>query len=86
MKPSRAPPEARAQLQVDYAAVLVELGDRDAARAAIASALDAMPGQLDALQAGVKLAAADHVIENDGTLEELRARALAVLAAVRARV
>ena len=48
--------EARAQLQVDYAAVLVELGDRDAARAAIASALDAMPGQLDALQAGVKLA------------------------------
>lgn len=32
----------------------------------------------------VKLAAADHVIENDGTLEELRARALAVLAAVRA--
>jgi len=31
-----------------------------------------------------KLAAADHVIDNDGTLDELRARTLAVLAAVRA--
>jgi tetratricopeptide (TPR) repeat protein len=48
--------DARAQLQVDYAQVLVDLGDRDGARAAIAAALDAMPGQLDALQAGVKLA------------------------------
>ncbi len=48
--------EAKAQLQVHYAKVLVDLGDHSAARAAISAALDASPGQLEALQAGVTLA------------------------------
>jgi tetratricopeptide (TPR) repeat protein len=47
---------ARAALQVDYARVLVELGDREGARVALASALDLVPGDLDALREGARLA------------------------------
>lgn len=55
-------PAARAALQVDYARVLVELGDREGARVALASALDLVPGDLEALREGARLAeeAADY--------------------------
>ncbi len=46
----------RASLQVDYARVLVELGDREGARVALASALDLVPGDLEALREGARLA------------------------------
>jgi tetratricopeptide (TPR) repeat protein len=46
----------RAALQVDYARVLVELGDREGARVALASALDLVPGDLEALREGARLA------------------------------
>ncbi len=48
--------QARAALQVDYARVLVELGDREGARVALASALDLAPGDLEALREGARLA------------------------------
>ncbi len=49
---------ARAAMQVDFARVLVELGDRDGARTALAAALDLVPGQLEALRLGAELAEA----------------------------
>ncbi len=49
-------PDARASLQVEYAQVLVELGDRDGARSALSEALEVAPGNLDALREGARLA------------------------------
>jgi len=47
---------ARALLQVDYSRVLMNLGDRDGARAALAAALEVAPDNLHALQEGARLA------------------------------
>ncbi|MBI2391367.1 MAG: hypothetical protein HYV09_17385 [Deltaproteobacteria bacterium] len=49
-------PSARAQFQVEYAGVLVELGERDAARATLAAALELVPGHLVALESALRLA------------------------------
>jgi tetratricopeptide (TPR) repeat protein len=48
--------DARAQLLVDHARVLVELGDRDGARSAIDAALEAIPTHEGALEEGLRLA------------------------------
>ena len=47
---------ARATLQVDYARVLLDMGDRNGARTALSDALEAAPGNLDALKEGARLA------------------------------
>ncbi|MGZ3422769.1 MAG: hypothetical protein ACXVEE_33225 [Polyangiales bacterium] len=49
-------PEPRAGLLVAHARVLVELGDRDAARASLASALEVLPTHREALEQGLVLA------------------------------
>lgn len=49
-------PEARAQLLVAYARVLVDLGDRDGARAALGQALEIAPTHREALDRALELA------------------------------
>ncbi len=49
-------PQGRAQLQVAYARVLVELGDRDGARVALTAALETLPTHAEALEEALRLA------------------------------
>lgn len=49
-------PSIKAQLDVDYARLLVELGDSEGARSALSSALDLAPTHADALELALRLA------------------------------
>lgn len=49
-------PAARARLHVDHARLLVEMGDRQAARTALAAALESAPTNTEALESALSLA------------------------------